>query len=199
MNNELESSIPEIQKEKEKFEIKSYLTKYLELQENEINKIDFIEAKNLQDQYKNQLYFMHDTRLENIKIAIVPDSLWIKGISSSESHAEKNLILFKQGSFEKDQNDPNNIAWMVHELAHCQDYLDDKDNYEIKMQKPAFENLKSEYTYPNNQVEKFTFTKQFKYLKNKGMDREYIFQTLKKHYQPEDLPFFNRLLDRIYK
>lgn len=66
------------------------------------------------------------------------------------------------------------------------------------MKQFAFEDLKSKYKYPNNQVEEFTFTRQFQYLKDNGKTRKKIIELLKEYYPKKDFAFFNRLLDRVY-
>jgi len=66
------------------------------------------------------------------------------------------------------------------------------------MQRFAFEDLKTEYSYPNNPVEQYTFTKQFQYLKEQGKSREDVLAMISEHYEEEDFPFFNRLLDSVY-
>lgn len=57
--------------------------------------------------------------------------------------------------------------------------------------------LEGEYPYPNNLVEKYTFSKQFEYLKKQGKSREDILGLLKKYYKEENMPFFRRLLDEV--
>ena len=149
--------------------------------------------------YQAQREALHDERLDGVTIAVVPDDLWIKGSQPSESSAERQLILIKQSYFEAQEN-PDEIAWLCHELAHCQNFLDSEspEEYQGNMQKFAFDDLKTEYTYPNNPVEQSTFTKQFQYLKENGKTREDIFTMLSKDYHEEDFPFFNRLLDSVY-
>ena len=72
------------------------------------------------------------------------------------------------------------------------------EEYQDNMQKYAFDDLGTEYTYPNNPVEQFTFTKQFQYLKEQGKSREDVLAMISKYYEEEDFPFFNRLLDNVY-
>ncbi len=138
--------------------------------------------------------------MDGVTIAIVPDDLWVKGSQPSESNAEKQLISIKQSYFGAKKN-PDEIAWLCHELAHCQNFLDSETpkEYQDNMQKFAFKDLKAEYTYPNNPVEQFAFMKQFKYLKKQGRNRKNILTMLSKYYDKEDFPFFNRLLDDVYK
>jgi hypothetical protein len=178
---------------------KQHLQEYLGLKEGDIERVSLLKAKNLPEQYQAQREALHDERLDSITIAVVPDDLWVKGSQPSESIAENQLILIKKSYFEVQEN-PDEIAWLCHELAHCQNFLDSEtpEEYQGNMQKFAFEDLKTEYTYPNNPVEQFTFTKQFKYLKDQGKKREDVLTMLSEHYDEEDFPFFNRLLDGVY-
>ena len=180
--------------------IKQHLQKRLCLKEGEIEKIELLKTKNLPGQYKTQHEALHDERLDGVIIAVIPDDLWIKGSQPSESNAEKQLISIRESYFEAQKN-PDEIAWLCHELAHCQNFLDSKTpkEYQKNMQKFAFKDLNTEYTYPNNPVEQFAFTKQFKYLKKQGNNRENILTMISKYYDKEDFPFFNRLLDDVYK
>ena len=179
---------------------KQHLQKYLGLKEGDVERVSLLKAKNLPEQYQSQREALHDERLDDITIAVVPDDLWVKGSQPSESSAENQLILIKQSYFEAQEN-PDEIAWLCHELAHCQNFLDSEspEEYQGNMQKFAFEDLKTEYTYPNNPVEQYTFTKQFQYLKEQGKSREEVLAMLGEHYEEEDFPFFNRLLDSVYK
>lgn len=179
--------------------IKQHLQEYLGLKEGAIERIGLLKAKNLPKNYQSQYEALHDERLDGISIAVVPDDLWVKGSQPSESSAENQLILIKQSYF-KSQKNPDEIAWLCHELAHCQNFLDSEspEAYQGNMQKFAFEDLKTGYTYPNNPVEQFTFTKQFQYLKEQGRSREEVLAMLGKYYHEEDFPFFNRVLDSVY-
>ncbi|MFZ4632142.1 MAG: hypothetical protein ACOYL8_02965 [Patescibacteria group bacterium] len=181
-------------------EIKNYLKDYLELKEGEADKIKIIKALDLPKNYQIQKEFLSDKRLDNINIVIVPDELWAKGRASSESDAEKNLILFKKSDFES-LADSSESAWMTHELAHCQKFLNSKEaeNYEKDMQTPAFMDIKTEYNYPNNLVEQYTFSKQFEFLKSQGATRESVLEMLNETYEKEDEEFFIRILDSVYK
>jgi len=183
----------------ERNDIKQHLEEYLGLKEGAVEKIGLLKAKDLPKNYQAQREALHDERLDGVTIAVVPDDLWVKGSQPSESSAERQLILIKQSYFEAQEN-PDEIAWLCHELAHCQNFLDSEspEAYQGNMQKFAFEDLKTEYTYPNNPVEQFTFTKQFQYLKENGKTREDILTMLSKDYHEEDFPFFNRLLDSVY-
>jgi len=179
--------------------IKQHLQEYLGLKEGAVERVVLLKAKNLPEHYQAQREALHDERLDGVTIAVVPDDLWVKGSQPSESSAEEQLILIKQSYFEAQEN-PDEIAWLCHELAHCQNFLDSEspEAYQGNMQKFAFEDLKTEYTYPNNPVEQFTFTKQFQFLKEQGKSREDVLTMLSKHYHEEDFPFFNRLLDSVY-
>ena len=103
-------------------------------------------------------------------------------------------------SYFETQEKSDEIAWMIHELAHCQSFLDSEtaENYQKNMQTAAFADLDSEYFYPNNLVEQHAFTKQFEFLKEQGKSREDIIKMIGGYYHEEDLPFFNRLLDDVY-
>ncbi|MBU0982206.1 hypothetical protein KKC94_05960, partial [Patescibacteria group bacterium] len=179
--------------------IKQHLREYLGLKEGAVERIRLLKAKDLPENYQAQREALHDERLDGVTIAVVPDDLWVKGSQPSESSAENQLILIKQSYFEAQEN-PDEIAWLCHELAHCQNFLDSAspDEYQGNMQRFAFEDLKTEYTYPNNPVEQFTFTKQFQYLKEHGKSREDVLKMLSHDYNEEDFPFFNRLLDSVY-
>mgnify|MGYP000858049586 FL=1 len=178
---------------------KQYLQEYLELKEGDVERVSLLKVKNLPEQYKSQREALHDERLGEVTIAVVPDDLWVKRSQPSESCAENQLILIKQSYFEVQEN-PDEIAWLCHELAHYQNFLDSKspEEYQDNMQKFAFDDLKTEYTYPNNPVEQYTFTKQFQYLKEQGKSREDVLAMLGKYYHEEDFLFFNRLLDSVY-
>ncbi|MEK7113475.1 MAG: hypothetical protein AAB873_01470, partial [Patescibacteria group bacterium] len=79
-----------------------------------------------------------------------------------------------------------------HELSHCQRYKNEPNTY----QKDSGD------TYPNNKVEAFAFLQQFKYLKEQGKTREEITEMLvgkNGDYGETDMPFFNKLLDEVFK
>lgn len=180
-------------------DLQQHLQEYLGLKEGAVERIGLLKAKNLPKNYQPQREALHDERLDSVTIAVVPDDLWVKGSQPSESSAEDLLILIKQSYFEAQEN-PDEIAWMIHELAHCQNFLDSEsaEAYQKSMQTFAFDDLKTEYSYPNNPVEQQTFTKQFQYLKEQGKSRENVLTMLSEHYDKEDFPFFNRLLDSVY-
>lgn len=180
-------------------DVKHYLRQYLELNEDSAEKIKVLKTKDLPQNYQAQRQTFNDKRLDDVNIAIIPDDLWVKGSQPSESDAENNLILIKQSYFETREN-PDEIAWMVHELAHCQNFMNSKNkaDYQKKMGTIAFEGLKMEYSYPNNLVEQETFTKQFQFLKEQGREREDIIKMVSEYYHEEDFPFFDKLLNNIY-
>ncbi len=181
-------------------ETQKYLKNYLELDDSDIERLELLKAKDLPTNYQKQFEALNDKRLGDTNIAIIPDDLWVKGGQPSESDAENNIILIKQSYFETKEN-PDEIAWMVHELTHCQTFLDSAtpEDYQKNMEKFAFDDLKTEYSYPNNPVEQATFTKQFQFLKEEGKNREDIVKMISNYYHEEDLPFFNRILDTVYK
>ncbi len=129
-------------------EIKKYLQEHLGLKEGAVERIGLLKAKDLPKNYQAQREALHDERLDGVTIAVVPDDLWVKS-QSSESSAENQLILIKQSYFETQEN-PDEIAWLCHELAHCQNFLDSKspEEYQDNMQRFAFEDLKTEYHIP---------------------------------------------------
>lgn len=179
--------------------IKQHLQEYLGLKEGAVERIGLLKVVDLPKNYQAQREALHDERLDRVTIAVVPDDLWVKGSLPSESSAENQLILIKQSYFEAQEN-PDEIAWLCHELAHCQNFFDSEspEVYQGNMQRFAFEDLKAEYPYPNNPVEQHAFTKQFQYLKEQGKSREDVLVMLGKYYHEEDFPFFNRLLDSVY-
>ncbi|SRR6056297_1110442 len=189
----------ETEQAEDKKAIKQHLRECLGLKEGDAERVSLLKARNLPQQYQAQRKALHDERLDGITIAVVPDDLWVKGSQPSESIAENQLILIKQSYFEAREN-PDEIAWLCHELAHCQNFLDSKtpEEYQKNMQRFAFEDLKTEHTYPNNPVEQYAFIKQFQYLKERGKSREDILTMLGKYYHEEDFSFFRRLLDSIY-
>lgn len=153
----------------EAIDFQKFLKDYLELEDKDVERIELLEAKNLPEHYKIQYEALGDKRLENVTIAIIPDDLWVKGSQPSESHAEKQLILFREDYFENSDE----AAWTTHELAHCKKFLDSdsQEVYQRDMKTFAFEDIESEYAYPNNKAEEYTFTEQFKYLKEQGKTR----------------------------
>ncbi|HUT22474.1 MAG TPA: hypothetical protein VMX18_03710 [Candidatus Bipolaricaulota bacterium] len=226
----------------EQNDTKQYLQEHLGLKEGAVERVGLLKAKDLPTKYKAQREALHDERLDGVTIAVVPDDLWDKGNQPSESSAEKQLILIKQSYFEARGN-PDEIAWLCHELAHCQNFLDfeSPESYRGNMQKFAFEDIaqyasisrtdlehelsqieshggdkqaiedmkkllkstdedviKMPVYYPNNPVERYTFTKQFQYLKDQSKSREDVLAMISEHYDKKDFPFFNRLLDNVY-
>ena len=166
--------------------------------ELENKRIESLKASQLPDNFRDQLETFNDKRLDEVTINIVPDSLWTKGEQPTESEAERQLISVKQSYFELMKSNEE-IAWFIHELAHCQKFLDLKspEDYEKGMRTFAFTDLKSDYSYPNNQVEQYAFSKQFAYLKEQGKNQEEILNMLRKYYGEEDLVFFKRLLEKL--
>lgn len=186
------------QEAKNKKIAKEYIKEYLELKENDLEKIILLKTKDLPKHYQAQLEIFQDEKLNDVIVSIMPDELWVKGEQPSESIAEKQLILIKKSYFEKKEN-PDEIAWLCHELAHCQYFLNSKspEKYKEDITNFAFKDLKTKYNYPNNLVEQFAFTTQFRFLKKQGKSKEDILLMIKKYYQKDDFSFFNRLLDRF--
>jgi len=179
-------------REKPSEDIMKYLVEYLELEKGDDRSIEIIKAIDLPKNCKEQLSSFNDERLDSINFAFIPEKLWVKGAQPSESHADKNLVLFKENYLEEGDD----IAWLTHEIAHCQRFLDSKD-YQKESETPAFKDVSFENPYPNNEVEKYAFTKQFEFLKNKGESRENILEMISEYYEKEDLPFFEKILDEI--
>lgn len=137
--------------------------------------------------------------MEKIKIYVIPDKMWRKS-QPSESAAEQQLISFRESYFESAEK-PDEVAWMLHELAHCKKFLDSdsKEKYHKDMETFAFDDIKSEYPYPNNKVEEYAFDQQFEYLKRQGKTKEEIAGLLKEYFKEDNFLFFNKILDKIYK
>ena len=172
--------------------LKKFLTEYWGLKDGkEVERVQFTEAINLPPQHQKGYDFLNDRRLAGTMIAIVPDDMWVKGDQPSESSAENDLILFKESYF----NGSDDIGWMVHELAHNLRFKDKEEAYEPDSRTQAFDDIKSEYPYPNNRVEAYTFLQQFRYLREKGVGREAIRKMLRQDYEEADFRFFDRILD----
>ncbi|EKE29162.1 MAG: hypothetical protein ACD_2C00212G0002 [uncultured bacterium (gcode 4)] len=178
---------------------RSYLSRYINFGQSWFERLSFVKADKLKWIYLEQFQALWDERLQDVVIVIVPDDLWHKWISPSESHAHENMILFRQGYFESVEN-PDGIAWMIHELAHCQKFLDseNKEDYFSEMRNPAFIDLPWS-TYPNNAVERYAFGRQFRFLRRLGKKREEILGLLEPYYSVKDFPFFNKILDEAFE
>lgn len=180
-------------------QVKQILQECLDATEGAVERLELLKAKDLPENYQAELKALDDERLDGITIAVVPDDLWRKDKQPSESIAENQLILIKQSYFEAREN-PDEIAWLCHELSHCQNFLDSEspEEYQNNRRKFAFGDLKTKYAYPNNLAERHAFTKQFQYLKEQGKSRQDVLEMLGNYYTKEDSPFFNRLLDDVY-
>lgn len=178
-----------------------YLAEYMGIDIQDAEKIKFVEADNLRDyseHYNEQYKYLKDNRLENIKIGIVPDDTWKKGSQPTESLANDFLILVKESYFKNEK--PDRLAWVLHELAHCKYFygVGSSEEYEENREKLAFVDIETE-SYPNNIIEKYTFTEQFKFLKEEGETREQVVEMLREYYDDEtDFLFFDKILDEIY-
>ncbi|MBU2542809.1 hypothetical protein KJ785_04595 [Patescibacteria group bacterium] len=179
---ENEYLIKEAEQQNRIMELKKYLVEYLDLKSPEQAKeIKFFSVEKLAGGHKEQYDFLADKRLDDVLVAVVPDGLWVKGSQPSESDAEKNLVLFKESAF----NNEDVVAWLTHELGHCQ-RLKDTDVEQYKKD--------SEQGYPDNEVERHAFSKQFEYLKNKGISQEQILLMLQEWYHGEELDFLREIL-----
>lgn len=172
--------------------LSQYLQRYF--QTDEVVRILLIKTSDLEGTYRAQLEFLSDARLENITVGVVPDDLWKKGTQPSESDAERQLILVKQSYFEAPEN-TDEIAWICHELAHCQYFFEcgSAEKYAQDMQSAAFPEI-GLVPYPNNLVERHAFAQQFEYLKRQGKTKDDILKLLQTYYDRKDFDFFNRLL-----
>lgn len=182
-------------------QLRAHLVEYLKLKTpEEAERIKFVRGLDLPAEFGDQYRFLADERLANILVAVIPDELWVEGKEDqpTESSAERGLINVRAGYFEgkegEGERDPS--AWLTHELAHCQRYLDRREDYAQASETTAFDDIDVDI-YPNNRVEEHAFTQQFAYLKSKGVEREKITELLKAHYSDQDFKFFNKLLDRI--
>ena len=129
----------EVTKKLEQTEDSTNLQKYLAdlFHQNgfEMPKIKILEPDKLPDSYKKQFEAFNDKRLDGIRIVLVP-KFW----KVSESHADKQLIIFRQEYFEDKKND-DRIQWMSHEIGHCQKFLDSSSTEEHTQQEIYFTNL----------------------------------------------------------
>lgn len=179
---------------------REYLQRYLEIEGEVAEKIFILEAKSLPDHFQEQYKFLNDDRLVKVLIAVVPDDLWVKGSQPSESHAERQLIVFKESYFRETEK-PDEVAWMCHEFAHCKKALDSESEqaYFDDMRTSAYPDIASEYNYPNNLVEEYTFSEQFTFLRSRGISREQIITKMAEEYpDPLDQAFLNRVLDNVF-
>lgn len=134
--------------------IKKHLQEILNLNKEAVERIALLKAKDLPQQYQAQCEFLNDKRLDGVTIAVVPDDLWIKGNQPSESSADMQLIKIRQSYFET-QGNPDQIAWLCHELAHCQNFLDSDspESYQDKMNKFAFADVARYMNIPKKDME----------------------------------------------
>ncbi len=178
--------------------VKKFLHEYFkdkDIDPAEAENIPLINIENLPPQYIEQIDILHDPRLSSTLVAVVPEKIWTKNKQPSESNAENDLVLFRADYLES----KDDTAWMTHELAHCLRFKDAPEQYKADSQTLAFDDVKSEYLYPNNKVEEYAFRRQFEFLKQKGLSREQIIEKLKADYQePTDFKFFNKLLDQLH-
>ncbi len=177
---------------------KNFLREYLNLNSKSFDKVKLLNNEEIGQRYKEQYGFLEDERLKNITIAVVSDDLWHKS-QPTESNAQNHVILIKE-SYYNEQDLEDEAAWFTHELAHYQIFveMDDVDKYEQSMKEIAFDGIESEYAYPNNIVEKYTFKKQFQYLKKEGKARNDIVILLMKYYEIDDMKFFDKILNEVY-
>lgn len=82
-----EPSLPSVEN-KEAIDYKQYAKDRFEINDEDAEKIEPFEAKNLPEHYKRQYEALNDKRLENIKVLVIPDDIWQKS-QPSESAAEQ--------------------------------------------------------------------------------------------------------------
>lgn len=181
-------------------ELREHLTKYLELRPDQsAESLRFERAADLGGEYGEQYRFLGDERLADMEIVVVPDELWVKGSQPSESSASKGMILIREGYYRDPKKEfQDETAWMTHELSHLQQSLDrGLEGYEQAQATAAFADIGVDI-YPNNQVEEYTFQRQFEYLKTKGVGRDQAAALLQNEYAPDDFKFLNKILDKVY-
>lgn len=178
--------------------LKNFLQKTFGFNDKNVEKIVFYKVSELPSYYSEQLKNFDQDILET-DIAVIPDNAWRKENQPTESLAENNLIIIKENYF-NDKENQDEIGWITHELAHCEEFAESEDakEYETKRKTQAFTDVDTEGTYPNNLVEKHAFSKQFRYLKSIGKEKQDVWEMLKQYYGKEDFPFFEKLLNRIF-
>lgn len=182
-------------------ELKEHLARYLELRPDQsADSLRFERAEDLAGEYGEQYRFLGDARLADMEVVIVPDEFWHKGSQPSESAADKGMILIRQGYYRDPKKErQDETAWMTHELSHLQQSLDrGQAGYDQAQATVAFDDIGPD-TYPNNQVEEYTFRRQFEYLRSHGVDRDQAAAMLQKEYSPDDFKFLDRILDKAYE
>ncbi len=180
-------------------ELQRHLSAYLELKSDaDAESLRFETAGSLTGEYADQYRFLGDPRLAETTVVVVPDRLWVKGSQPSESSAERDMILIREGYMhDPSRKEQDEVAWMTHELAHIQRGKDVGEKYAAESEEKAFGDLDIG-TYPNNKVEEHAFGRQFAYLRVKGVPRAKVVELLRGEYGPEDFAFLDRLLDRAY-
>jgi len=193
MPPEIES---EVRREARQAELRPYLREYLDPKEagavEAVEKIVFVEAARLPERHRRQFEFAGDGRLAETLIAVVPKKAWVKGAQPSESHVEKDLILFEDDYFDG----ADDLAWLSHELAHVAKFKDGAEEYRKASETAAVAG--TEAVYPNNEVERAAFKKQFAYLKSAGVSRERVRELMAEQYAPEDLAVLDRWLVEVF-
>lgn len=168
----------------------------------EAPEIQVLSPEDLPEAYREQFDALSDERLEDVRIAVVPNHWKI-----SESSAENQIITFQKEYFESGNKD--DVRWMAHELGHCQYYLDIEAEseeervarYQGDMQAKAFPDISGEYTYPNNYVEAHAFQRQFEAIKRSGIEMGDTLEILKRqdYDSDEDMMFLERIAGDVYE
>src|SRR4030042_5721126 len=116
--------------------LKKYLQQFLKLNDAELASINILEMKKLPDSYFRQFALLADARLESVRVAVIPDKLWQKGVQPTESSARNSLISINEKYFSNKEN-PDEFGWFTHELCHCQKYFDAPDKYDQQREESA--------------------------------------------------------------
>jgi len=174
-------------------EIKDYLRDYLGPERAEhLGSLRWFEAGELPGEHRREFEFLNDRRLDSTLVAVVPKKAWHKSTQPSESHVSRDLILFEEGYFDG----ADESAWMTHELTHVAKFKDGAEEYRLATDTPAVEGLDA--IYPNNEVERAAFKKQFEYLRSNKIGRERIRELMSEQYAPEDLAILDRWLAEVF-
>lgn len=128
--------------------------------------------------------------IDEIPFYIISDCDWNKvgggklQPTQSFPDGKNSFVMSKKSYFENDK-----YFWLEHEKGHCEYYF---SHPEI---------CKDYLPYPENQVERFAFKKQFTAMKNSGLSQDESFALIKKAYiESEDwekFPEMNIFLSKI--
>lgn len=113
--------------------------------------------------------------IENVPFYIISDEDWKKitgnKLQPTQSYplGEKSFAVSTESYFKT-----NDFYWLEHEVGHCNYYYSNPD-------------ICSEYLpYPDNPVERYAFNRQIFAMDSAGLDKEEIYNLLKKAYQTSE-------------